>query len=238
MSEDGQRPDGDPAPTGNSSPAEKPAPSGRGGQLRSVIKIALLDVAAPLLAYRLFKSAGLSTVSALILSGVFPAIGVIIDVIQHRRLDAVGALVLAGIIAGSIVGLVSGNPRLVLPEGSVPTGIFGLVALGSLLTARPLMYRIALEFTGPGSAQGQEMTGLWSKHHEFRHLFRVITAVWGAGFLVEAALRVVIVENTSTGTALAISKVMPFVVAGILAAWTAAYGTYQRRKNEGRTQTG
>jgi hypothetical protein len=184
-------------------------------------------------AYRVFRSAGMSTVSALILSGVFPAIGVAVDVIRHRRLDAVGALVLTGIIVGTVVGLASGNARLVLLEGSVPTGVFGLLCLGSLLTSRPLMYRVALELTGPDSAQGREMAGLW-KHHEFRHLFRVISAVWGAGFLCEAALRVVIVERTSTGTALAISKVMPFVVAGILAAWTAAYGALQRRKNDRR----
>ena len=60
----------------------------------------------------------------------------------------------------------------------------------------------------------------------------IITAVWGVGFLVEAALRVVIVYNTSPGTALAISNVTPFVWAGAFCAWTVAYGTHQKRKNE------
>ena len=63
-------------------------------------------------------------------------------------------------------------------------------------------------------------------------MFRIITVVWGVGFLAEAALRVVIVYNTSTATAMAISKVMPFICAGILSAWTVGFGASQRRKGE------
>ena len=46
------------------------------------------------------------------------------------------------------------------------------------------------------------MTRLWHYAGGFRRDFQVITAVWGVGFLLEAALRVVIVYNVSTGTAL------------------------------------
>jgi hypothetical protein len=100
-----------------------------------------------------------------------------------------------------------------------------------LWTRRPLMYRLALEFAGPDTAKGQEMISLW-QYEGFRRIFRVITAVWGAGFLLEAALRVVIVFRTSTGTALAISNVTPFIWVAVLSAWTVAYGTYRKKKGE------
>jgi hypothetical protein len=201
------------------------------GRLRSMAMIVIFDIAAPLAAYNFLRAAGLSTVTALVLSGVFPAVGVAISAIQNRRLEAIGVLVLAGIAVGTILGLVSHNARLVLVEGSVPTGVFGFACLGSLWASRPLMFTFALEFAGPDSPKGREMTGLW-QHAGFRHVIRVITAVWGVGFLVEAALRVFIVYNTSTGTALAISKVMPFVFAGILSAWTVGYGAHHRKKGE------
>ncbi len=200
-------------------------------RLRSVTMIAVFDVAGPLVAYNVLRSAGFSSVSALVLSGVFPAIGVTIGIIQHRRVDALGVLVLAGIAAGAVIGLVSHNARLVLDEGSVPTAVFGLICLGSLGTPEPLMYRLAVEFIGPDTPKGQEFTGLW-QYAEFRRVFRVITAVWGTGFLAEAVARVVIVQNTSTGTALAISKVLPYAVAAVLMAWTFGYGQYQKRKGE------
>ncbi|HEY7276155.1 MAG TPA: VC0807 family protein [Trebonia sp.] len=201
------------------------------GRLRSIAKIVIIDVTAPLIAYSLLRSAGMSTVTALVLSGVFPALGVAIAVIKHRRLDVVGALVLAGILAGTVLGLISHSTRLVLTEGSVPTVIFGVGCLGSLWTRRPLMYGFALEFIGPDTAKGREMTSLW-QYEGFRHVFRVITVVWGVGFLLEAALRVVIVYNTATGTALSLSKVTPYIWVSVFAAWTVAYGRYQQKKGE------
>ncbi|HMH92754.1 MAG TPA: hypothetical protein VK586_16915 [Streptosporangiaceae bacterium] len=165
-------------------------PSGD-GRLRSLAAIVVLDVAAPLAAYSLLRSAGLPAVTALALSGIFPAAAVIASAIRKRRLDVIGTLVLAGIVAGAMAGRV----------------------------------------TGPETAKGHEMTTLWGDAG-FRRVFRIITVVWGAGFLAEAVLRVVIVYNTSTGTALAISKVMPFICAAVLPAWTVGFGASQRRKGE------
>ena len=173
----------------------------------------------------------MSTVTALVLSGVFPALGVAIDVIQHRRIDVVGALVLVGILAGAVLGLISHSAKLVLMEASVPTAIFGVGCLGSLWTRRPLMFGFSVEFIGPDTAKGREMLSLW-QYEGFRHIFRVITAVWGVGFLLEAALRVAIVYNTSTSTALSLSKVMPYIWVGVFMAWTVAYGRYQGKKGQ------
>jgi hypothetical protein len=210
--------------------------TGGGGRLGSITMIVIFDVAGPLAAYNVLRSAGLTAVTALLASGVFPAVGVTIGTIRHRRLDVVGAVVLAGIIVGTVLGLVSHSARLVLVEGSVPTAVFGLACLGSLGTRRPLMFSFTLEFIGPGTAKGREMTGLW-QYEGFRRVFRVITIVWGVGFLLEAALRVVIVYNTPAGTALAISKATPFLFGGIMSAWTAAYGARQKKKGE-RTAAG
>jgi intracellular septation protein A len=222
-----------PAETSDAGTAGRTAGTGPAGagRFRSIATIVIFYVAIPLAAYNLLRSAGLSAVTALLLSGVFPAAGVAIGVIRHRRLDVVGALVLAGIVVGTALGLVSGNARFLLVEGSVPTAVFGGACLASLRSRRPLMFSLALEFTGPDTAKGREMTTLWP-YDGFRRVFRVITAVWGAGFFLEAALRIVIVYNTSTGTALATSNVTPFIWAGALSAWTVAYGARQRKKSE------
>ncbi len=216
---------------GTERPAGAGADASTGGRFRSIALIAIFDIAAPLAAYALLRSAGLTAVTALVLSGMFPALGVAIGVIRHRRLDVVRALVLAGIVVGTVLGLASHTARLVLVEGSVPTGVFGVACLGSLRAPRPLMFSFAREFAGPDSPQGREMTELW-QYPGYRHVLRVITAVWGVGFLLEAALRIVIVYNTSTGTALASSKATPFIWAAALSAWTLGYGRRQRKKGE------
>src|SRR6201988_4219802 len=120
-------------------------------RFQSLAMIAVFDIAGPLVAYSLLRSAGQSEVSALILSGAFPALGVMVSLVRHRRVDAIGILVLAGIAVGTILGVLSGSPRMVLVEGSVPTAVFGLLCLASLWSRRPLIYRLPLAFIGAGN---------------------------------------------------------------------------------------
>ena len=210
---------------------ESTAPTRDRSRLRAIAKIVIFDTAGPFVVYQLLRSNGLSSVSALVLSGILPGIAVLGSLIRRRRLDAVGLLVLAGIAVGTILGLVSGNARLVLLEGSVPTAVFGVVCLASLRSSRPLIFRFAHEFMGPDSPRGREFDGLW-QYDSFRRAFWLFTVVWGVTYLAEAAARVVIVETTSTGTALAISKVMPYAVAGVLVTWMIVYGRHLRRQGE------
>jgi uncharacterized membrane protein YvlD (DUF360 family) len=194
--------------------------------------IVIFDVAGPLALYFALRSAGLTSVTALVLSAIPPGLHVAVGGIRNRRLDVIGALVLAGIAVGVVLGLVTHSAKPLLAEGSVPTAFFGISCLASLWARRPLMFSFALEFIGPDSAQGQEMTRLWRQYEGYRRVLRVITAVWGVGFLIEAALRIVVVYHTSTGVALASSNITPFLFGGVLSAWTVAYGARQRKKGE------
>ena len=200
-------------------------------RFQALAMIAVFDIAGPLAAYSLLRSAGQSAVSALVLSGALPAVGVVAGLVRHRRVDAIGVLVLAGIAVGTILGLISGNPRVVLVEGSVPTAVFGLLCLGSLWARRPLIYRLAIEFIGADTPKGRDFASLW-QYYGFRHAFRLYTVVWGVAYLAEAAARIIIVETTSTGTALTVSKVMPYVVAAAIIAWMIAHGRHARREGE------
>jgi hypothetical protein len=54
-------------------------------RLRPIALIVIVDIAAPLAAYGLLRSAGLSAVTALLLSGVFPAAAVAVGVVEAGR---------------------------------------------------------------------------------------------------------------------------------------------------------
>ena len=191
--------------------------------------LVVFDIAGPLGTYVLLRSVmGLNTVLSLVLSGVLPAVGVVITAIQFRKLDIFGVMVLAGIVMGSILGLTTHDARLYLAEGSVPSVIFALACLVSMRSREPLIYRIALEFLGPDSRRGREMISAWPSPI-FKRAFRNITLAWGIGYLIEAALRMVVAETTSTGVALICSKVAPYVFAAVLAAWTLVYGERRRK---------
>jgi hypothetical protein len=193
--------------------------------------ILVFDLGGPLLAYSLLRSAGISAVAALVLSGVLPALGIAIGALVDRRLDVLGVVVLAGIVVGTVLGLTSHNARLYLLEGSVPSALFAMGCLLSLRLRQPLIFRLAVEILGPDTPRGRDVTAAW-RYPAFRRAFRIITVVWGVGYLVEAAVRVAIVETTSTGIALICSKLLPYVFVLSLSAWTLVYGEREKKKAE------
>ena len=193
--------------------------------------IIVFDLGGPLLVYTLLRSAGLSTVAALVISGILPALGIGIGAVVDRRLDIIGVVVLAGLVVGTVAGLVSHNARLYLVEGAVPSLVFALACLGSLRSAKPLIYRFAVELLGPGTLRGREVVAAW-QYPGFRRAFRVITAAWGVAYLIEVAARLVVVETTSTGIALLFSKLIPYIFAFALSGWTLSYGEHEKKKAE------
>jgi hypothetical protein len=193
--------------------------------------IIVFDLGGPLLVYTLLRSAGLSTVAALVISGILPALGIGIGAVVDRRLDIIGVVVLAGLVVGTVTGLVSHDARLYLVEGAVPSLVFALACLGSLRSAKPLIYRFAVELLGPGTPKGREVVAAW-QYPGFRRAFHVITAVWGVAYLIEVAARLVVVETTSTGIALLFSKLIPYIFAFALSGWTLSYGEHEKKKAE------
>jgi len=194
--------------------------------------ILVFDLIGPLLAFSLLRSGGLSTVSALIISGIFPALGIAIGALVDRRLDIIGVVVLAGLVVGTVLGLISHSARLYLLEGAVPSLVFALACLGSLRASKPLIYRFAVELIGPDTPKGHnDVVDAW-RHPGFRRAFQVITVAWGVAYLIEVAARLVVVEITSTGIALLFSKLVPYVCAVILSIWTLGYGEHEKKKAE------
>jgi hypothetical protein len=193
--------------------------------------ILVFDLGGPLLAYSLLRSTGMSAVTALVISGVLPALGIVIGALADRRLDVIGVVVLAGLLVGTLLGLTSHNARLYLLEGSVPSAVFALGCLFSLRLRQPLIFRLAVELLGPDTRKGRDVAGAW-RYPGFRRAFRTITVAWGVGYLAEAAIRVAIVATTSTGIALVCSKLIPYAFALVLSVWTLVYGEHEKKKAE------
>jgi hypothetical protein len=193
--------------------------------------ILVFDLVGPLLAYTLLRSGGMGTVTALIISGIFPALGIAIGAVVDRRLDIIGVVVLAGLVVGTVAGLISNNARLYLVEGAVPSLVFALACLGTLRACKPLIYRFAVELLGPDTPKGRDVIGAW-QYPGFRRAFQVITAAWGVAYLIEVAARLVVVETTSTGIALLFSKLVPYAFALGLSVWTLVYGEHEKKKAE------
>jgi hypothetical protein len=202
---------------------EAPAPvvSRRAGVLRTVA----LDVVGPLVVYRLCRSIGMAEVWSLVIAGILPGVGVLVDWLRWRTLEMVGVVVLGGIGLSIVLAMVSGNPKAVLLEGAAITAAFGVACLLSLGGRRPLIFYFGQAFYGGRhSHEGIELDIDYEQYKEARFFWRVVTVVWGVTHIALAAALTMIVLGSSTGTALTFNRTVPWTLNGLLLVWSIWWG--------------
>lgn len=100
----------------------------------------IVDVAVPIGAYYLLKDGlGTSTLMALGLSSVVPAVRTGWSVVKERAVNGLAALILVVNVVGLLLSLVAGDPRLMLAKDSGVSSVIGIGILVSVALGRPMM---------------------------------------------------------------------------------------------------
>jgi hypothetical protein len=211
--------------------------SGQRLNVRGLLPSLLVNAGAPFVAYQALTSNGIGTAQALTVSAVFPVIGIAWGFARTRSPDMIGLVSLVFIVVGVATSLISGDPRFILIKESLLTGVFGLVCLVSLLLPRPLLFYFGRQFAGGGDpARAAAFEALW-QYARFRAVNRNMTVVWGVGYLVEAAVRVVLSFLVPIPVFLIVSPVLALGVTIALISWTLAYARRSARRGAERLAT-
>ncbi len=190
----------------------------------------IVDAGLPAIAYQILTRHDVSEVAALTAGAIFPAANIAIGFMKTRRIDLIGALVLLFIAVGTVTSLISGNVIFILVKESMLTAVFGAICLWSLLWSRPLMFYFGRQFAaGDDPARIEWWNARWEREG-FRKTLRTITVVWGVGYVLEAAVRVVFALTLSPGIVVTISPTMAIVVTVLLIIWTGRYGRMARER--------
>ena len=162
----------------------------------------LFGLAAPIALYYGLRAAGAGIVPSLIAGTAAPAGSAIVQAIRHRRIDALAVTVLTLLVLSAGVSVLAGSPRFLLAKDAALTAVWGTWFLLSLRGRRPLTFR----FTRPlleghrifdprtrtwSAPAGRSWDELWELLPRFRRMWQVTTLIWGAAFLLDAAVRVV-----------------------------------------------
>lgn len=199
--------------------------------IRSLIISLMINGAIPFVIYLFLKnSTSISDFWALVITGIPSTIHSIVGVIQRRRVDFLAGIALTGIAISLIIISLGGDPKILLIRESFFTIAFGLALLISLFLPRPIMFYFGRYFAaGNNPASIARFNALWQDEN-VRRAMRVMTMVWGVGFLLEAAIRIFLVLTLSVAQFLAVS---PFVIYGIivlLIVWTFSYNRAGRQR--------
>ena len=110
------------------------------------------------------------------------------------------------------------------------TAAIGLAYLVSFLFPRPLAFYFARTFaTGNVPEKVEWFNSLWQNPY-FRRSMRVSSAVWGVGFLLEAAIRTGLVLVLTTAQFLLISPFVLYGFIGGITLWTVWYSRNGRKR--------
>jgi intracellular septation protein A len=193
----------------------------------------LVNFILPFLIYN-YGEKPLGQVHALMASSGPPIAWTIIEFARHRRVDALSMLVLAGIGLSLLAYLGGGSVRFLQLREKLVTVTIGLVFLGSAAIGRPLIYQLAratIQRRNPAELGDFEAM---RDNVFFRRTMTVMTLVWGAGLVAEAAVAAVLVLTLSVRQYLLVAPVVGYGAMGVLSLWTFWYARRARRRGEAR----
>ncbi|WP_329054012.1 hypothetical protein OG738_13340 [Amycolatopsis sp. NBC_01488] len=150
-----------------------------------------IEIAVPLGVYYGLHSLGASDFTALALSGVFPLARTLYQFAKNRTVNGLALVVLVTNVAGMLLTFVSGDARMMIAKDSIGSGITGLVILVSAFTAQPIMTKALRPFLTHGKADHEAAWERLQGNRRFATVLRRSSIIWGVGFVLESAARVV-----------------------------------------------
>jgi hypothetical protein len=187
----------------------------------------IVDVAVPIGAYYLLKDGlGMSTLMALGLSSVVPAVRTGWSVAKERAVNGLAALILVVNVVGLLLSFVAGDPRLMLAKDSGVSSVIGIGILVSVALGRPMMTAGMKPWLVKGIVEREDAWArLQAGSEDFRRAERRFSAVWGVVLLTECVLRVVGAYTLPVDTmvwagsvVMVVSMVVAFLVSGAIGA--------------------
>jgi hypothetical protein len=182
-------------------------------------------------AYYLLRAVGESEQIALLAGTVLAVARLIWVATWKRSFDGFAALLAAVLCVGLVLSVVTGDARFVLLTESFGTAAAALILLASCVGRSPLVL-VAVR-AGSNQAKRDEIDRLREDVPPFRRAFVLMTAVWGAGLLLESILRVPLVYLLPADLMAGLSVVLLLVVIGVLSAWTMWFANRVQARRDG-----
>jgi hypothetical protein len=149
-----------------------------------------IDIFAPLAVYTVLSRLGASDLVSLGAAALLPALYVVVAAIRGRRIDRLAALVLALLALAIVLTLATGDPRILLAKSVIVTGSAGVYFLATLLAERPFIFHASQKLFAGREPGGEAVWDeRWRSSPAFRRAMRLLTVIWGAGLIGEAAVR-------------------------------------------------
>ncbi|MBM7786690.1 VC0807 family protein [Tenggerimyces flavus] len=207
-------------------PTQPPRPV----ELRQMVVSLVLDIGLALGTYYGLRAFGVSMFAALLAATVVAGIRVVYVAARGRSFDPFAIFLLGTFGIGLILSFFTGDARFLLAKDSAGGAIAGLWFIASCFIGRPLIFFASRRFQARTPEAQAEWDGKWRDSAGFRSVMRTMSAVWGVGLVVEAAIKLALVYTFPVDVMVAVSAVMGPATFGLLILWTVWYVMRIQRK--------
>ena len=179
-----------------------------------------MDVVLPVATFNVLNAMGVATLLAIVAGSVFPLISIARGWIRTRQIELLGIIVISFLAIGAAAALISGSIVFALVRGSLLTATFGLLCIGSLAFGKPLTFHLIRQMV---AGQDPAENARWNALYEvasFRRTQRLIAAVWGIAYVVEALVRIAMALTLEPAIVVNLSPVLGFGMTIGLVLWT------------------
>ena len=196
-----------------------PAPIGAGMIARGLG----WDIGLPLIAYYALHLAGTSDWAALIAGSLVAGARIVWVAVRTHTPNPFAMVMVVSFGMGLALAFVTGDARFLLLKDSITTAAVGLMFLVLAALGQPLTLAAAKTWR---PALADQLTEQFRTDPAARRWHLTASTVWGAGLLVEAALRVPLVYLLPIHVMVGVSAGMMIAAYALLILWT---GWYLRR---------
>jgi hypothetical protein len=199
---------------------EKNNKNNRGSRFRSMLPSLLMNVAVPLLIDLLAKKY-MSTIDALLLASVVPALFTLGNFIVKKHIDFLGILSIISLLLSSVIALLFNIPRLLLIQTSSVIGILGLLMLLSLLFPRPALWYLARSLLAQNDPPRYASFHFgWSNLPQYRTFYRTLTAVWGCVTVANLLLQLTLAFTLPIPVVLVLNPILVTCIMVLTMIWS------------------
>lgn len=189
---------------------EHPAKKG----VRFNVLVTAVEIGGAIALFHLAQALGASDVVSYLAGSIGPIAGGVAIWAKARKFSGASAAIFAFTAVSAIIAVAgSTTPKVLLYKDCATTALIGLIFLGScVLARRPIVFYMAQRYGSDGTHDGMaNFDTMWDTYGDFRTGMYVISYLWAALFLIQAAGTALIIRQTTYTTAYNYDQILPLV---------------------------
>jgi intracellular septation protein A len=181
-----------------------------------------LEIALPLILYFTLKGP-LGELYATIISSIPNLLSTVWTIVIKRRFEPLPMILIFTFFIGLGLSLGYNDSRLKQIQGPIVTLGIGITFLTTLSLSKPFIYYLSRPWITKNDLEKIKEFDLKWQNLEFRNTMKLVSIVWGTGFIIQAIVNLILVYTVNLDLEMILGNVLSFGTIGLLIVWSYFY---------------